>query len=90
MAARTDERSELPRWPPLWQAVAAVGWSSFLAAAFGTMLCFALVDPQLIVDELTAGDPESHGGTLSRTAIYTLGFFFLWLIAVFMLRTEPP
>ena len=28
----------------------AIVWSSFLAAALGTMLCFAFLDPQAIAD----------------------------------------
>jgi hypothetical protein len=75
-------------WGRRAQAIAAVIWPSFLAAAFATMLFFAFVDPADI--ELASG--PLPGG--SRMTGYGLGFFFFWLIAlissalsVFLLRT---
>jgi hypothetical protein len=53
-----------------------IGWSSFLAAALATMLCFAFVDPQSLV----AGDPPSWWGP--RMRIYAIGFFFFWFVGV--------
>lgn len=41
-----------------------IGWSSFLAAAIATMVCFAFVDPQDL------GMP--------RMRVYGIGFFFFW------------
>lgn len=75
-------------WGRRAQAIAAVIWPSFLAAAFATMLFFAFVDPADI--ELATG--LAPGG--SRMTGYGLGFFFFWLItlvssalSVFLLRT---
>ena len=52
----------------------AVLWPAFLAAAGGEMLLFAFVDPEelLVMGERIA---------LSRTAIYSIGFFVLWTLA---------
>lgn len=85
-----DPRAEadLPparRWPPRLQVVAAVGWSSFLAACLGTMLTFAAVDPQVIIDGAGvgtgAGDPGAAPWWLTRTGIYSIGFFLFWAVA---------
>ena len=48
-------------------------WPSFLAAGMGVGLVFTLVDPTELV---VLGQPL-HA---SRTAVYTLGFFILWVI----------
>lgn len=82
---------ELPEqmpWSRRAQAVAAVLWPSFLAAAFATMLCFAFVDPAAMPDAL------SLAVEFSRMTGYAIGFFFFWLItaissgmSVFLLRT---
>lgn len=63
------------------QAAAAVAWSSFLAACIGTMLVFAALDPQVIID--ANADSASGAGRwwLTRTGIYSLGFFLLWAVA---------
>jgi len=58
------------------RATGAIVWSSFLAAALGTMLCFAFVDPQAISD----GVLPSWWTT--RRAVYALGFFLFWLIGL--------
>jgi len=61
-------------WRRRSQIYAAVGWSSFLAASFATMLFFAFVDP---------ADYEWMGGeTLEKTRMtgYALGFFFFWAV----------
>ena len=48
-------------------------WPSFIGAGIGVGIIFTLVDPtELIV----LGYPLH----LPRTAVYTLGFFFLWAI----------
>jgi hypothetical protein len=50
-----------------------ISWSSFLAAAFATLLCFAIVDPAPIGAQFSApGEPWS------RLTLYSLGFLFFW------------
>lgn len=66
-AERTGERAILK--PALW-----ILWPSFLAACAGELLFFALVDP----DELVL---VWRVISLSRTAIYSIGFFFFWSVA---------
>jgi len=58
------------------RALGAIVWSSFLAAALGTMLCFAFLDPLAIA----AGEVPAWWTT--RRAIYALGFFLFWLIGL--------
>ena len=41
--------------------MAAIGWSSFLAACFGTLLTFAALDPQVIIEGVERGDDGSVG-----------------------------
>lgn len=77
-----DEHPAARRWPPQLQAAAAVAWSSFLAACLGTMLAFAALDPQVIIDGVEGGEPGAAPWWLTTTGIYTLGFFLFWLIAV--------
>jgi hypothetical protein len=48
-------------------------WPSFIAASIGVGVIFTLVDPEALV---VLGSPLN----LSRTAVYTLGFFVLWAI----------
>lgn len=79
----TDDRPPLRAWPPPLRTVAAVGWSSFLGACLGTLLCFAAVDPQVIVDGLAVAEAGPLEAIHSRTGIYTLGFFLFWLVAAF-------
>lgn len=68
---------ELPQqkpWRRRWQVYAAVGWTSFLAAACATMLLFAFVDP---------AEYEWMGGEsleTTRMTGYAIGFFFFWLV----------
>jgi hypothetical protein len=76
-----DDRLAARNWPPQLQAAAAVGWSSFLAACLGTLLTFAALDPQIIIEGMEGGEPGSAPWWLTRTGIYTLGFFLFWLIA---------
>ena len=90
-----DDPQVRPSWPPQLRVVAAVGWSSFLAASLGTMLVFAALDPQVIIDSLDPGQPGAAPWLLNRTAIYTLGFFLLWLVAAVAglltaFLTQPP
>lgn len=61
-------------WGRRWQVYAAVGWASFLAASFATMLFFAFVDPAGY-DWMSGETPET-----TRMTGYALGFFFFWLV----------
>lgn len=70
------------RWPPRLHLAAAIGWASFLAACVGTMLAFAALDPQLIIDGVERGEPGGAPWWLTPTGIYTLGFFLFWLIGI--------
>lgn len=76
----TDDNSDLPEastpWSRLREDVAVVTWSSFLVACIATMLFFALIDPDYLIDVL------NHPRWLpSRMAGYALGFFFFWFIS---------
>lgn len=51
-------------------------WPAFLVAGLLEMLVFAMIDP---------GDLHWFGGApveLSRTAIYSVAFFFFWIAAI--------
>ncbi len=75
-----QEGERLPeqrRWSRRSQAIAAVIWPSFLAAALATMLFFAFVDPALVEQAM------SYPVEFSRMTGYALGFFFFWLMALF-------
>jgi hypothetical protein len=74
-----DDEAPPRAWPPQLRAAAAVGWSSFLGACLGTLLCFAALDPQLIIDGLDVGEVGPLQILHNRTAIYTLGFFLFWV-----------
>lgn len=54
--------------PAMW-----ILWSSFLAACVGEMVFFAIFDPH---DLLTSW----HSAPPSRITIYSVGFFFFWLL----------
>ena len=78
------------RWSRKRQAVAIVVWISFLSAAVGTMLFFALFDP---VDLTGIFDPDLDIG---REAGYAAGFFFFWFltagcsaVTAWLVRTAP-
>jgi len=77
----TDDPVAVRRWPARLRMVAAVGWSSFLAASIGTMLVFAALDPAVIIAGFDSGEPGAEPFWLTRTGIYSLGFFLLWLVA---------
>ena len=53
-----------------------VAWGSFLAASIATLVFFAFVDPAPIVAVL-----QPTGALQSRTALYSLGFFFFWIVS---------
>jgi hypothetical protein len=54
--------------------VAVAGWCSFLAAAVGTMVLFALVDPKTLAH---VTEPPFR---IDRMTGYAIGFFFLWAL----------
>lgn len=76
-----DDEVEAPPPPPPWgsrtQVLAAVLWSSFLAACLATMLFFAIVDPGFLHDPALEPDVES-----TRMSGYGIGFFFFWFVAI--------
>lgn len=55
-----------------------ISWSSFLAAAIATMLCFALIDPAPIAAQFA-----EPGTAFSDTTIYSFGFLFFWAVSAF-------
>jgi hypothetical protein len=78
------------QWSRNSQAIAIVVWISFLTAAIGTMLFFAIFDPVdltgIFEDDLEIG----------REAGYAVGFFFFWLLSgiasgvtAWLVRTAP-
>ena len=78
------------QWSRNSQAIAIVVWISFLVAAIGTMLFFALFDP---VDLSGIFDDDLDIG---REAGYAAGFFFFWLltaiasgVTAWLVRTAP-
>ncbi len=78
------------QWSRDRQSIAIVVWISFLSAAVGTMLFFALFDP---VDLTGIFDPELEIG---REAGYAAGFFFFWIltagcsaVTAWLVRTAP-
>jgi hypothetical protein len=78
------------QWSRKSQAIAIVVWISFLSAAIGTMLFFALFDP---VDLTGIFDEDLDIG---REAGYAAGFFFFWVLSAissavtaWLVRTAP-
>ena len=78
------------QWSRNRQAVATVGWISFLTAAVATMVFFAVFDPTELAALL---DPESE---MSRDGGYAIGFFCFWILAAlcsgitaWLVRTAP-
>lgn len=71
-----DQPDVTTPWSRLREDVAVVTWGSFLVACVATMLFFALIDPDYLIDVL------NHPRWLpSRMAGYALGFFFFWFIS---------
>ena len=67
------------QWSRDKQAVFTVAWISFLVAAIGTMVFFALFDP---VDLTGIFDDDLDIG---RDAGYAAGFFFFWVLCALWL-----
>ena len=69
-----------------------VAWCSFLSASMATLVFFAFVDPAPFVAVL-----QPTGVLPSRTALYSLAFFFFWIVSAVsagltasLLCTSPP
>ncbi|MEM1173402.1 MAG: hypothetical protein AAGI27_01210 [Pseudomonadota bacterium] len=84
----SDEYRGARQWSRNQQAFATVVWVSFLSAAVGTMVFFALFDPVVIWSDL--------GRDVSRETGYALGFFFFWGLCAatagltaWLVRTAP-
>jgi hypothetical protein len=78
------------QWSRDKQAVFTVVWISFLSAAVGTMVFFAIFDP---IDLSGVFDEDL---VIDRDAGYAAGFFFFWLLSLacsaltaFLVRTAP-
>lgn len=78
------------QWSRDKQAVFIVVWISFLSAAVGTMVFFAIFDP---VDLSGVFDEDLE---IDRDVGYAAGFFFFWLLSLacsaltaFLVRTAP-
>ena len=78
------------QWSRNRQAIAIVVWISFLSAAIGTMVFFALFDPE----DLSGVFDE--GLNIGRDVGYAFGFFFFWVltaicsaVTAWLVRTAP-
>ena len=86
----SEEYRGKKQWSRDKQAIFTVVWISFLCAAIGTMVFFAIFDPVAlsgIFDEDLLLDPEAG---------YAAGFFFFWVLSLicsavtaFLVRTAP-
>jgi hypothetical protein len=86
----SEEYRGAKQWSRDKQAVFTVVWISFLCAAVGTMVFFAIFDPvdlSVIFDEDLDIDPDAG---------YAAGFFFFWILSLacsgitaFLVRTAP-
>ena len=86
----SEEYRGAKQWSRDKQAVFTVLWISFLSAAIGTMVFFALFDP---VELIAVFDEQLEIG---RDAGYAAGFFFFWVlcaicsaVTAFLVRTAP-
>ena len=96
MSTEADEGPVTTRWTHLRQDIAAIAWTSFLAASVATMVFFAFFDPLLL-----GLDDDPPAWAVHRMTGYGVGFFFFWMICAassaltaYLLRTrrsqEPP
>ncbi len=78
------------RWNHRQRDLGIISWISFLSACVGTVIIFAVLDPEALNDAWVL--PWQMG----RELAYSLGFLFLLLVSllasgltVFMIRTGP-
>ena len=69
-----EEYRGAKQWSRDKQAVFTVVWISFLSAAVGTMVFFAIFDP------VELGASSTKNANISRDAGYAIGFFFFWVL----------
>jgi hypothetical protein len=86
----SEEYRGAKQWSRDKQAVFTVVWISFLVAAFGTMVFFAVFDP-VDLTGIFKSDLE-----IGRDAGYAAGFFFFWVlcalcsgVTAYLVRTAP-
>lgn len=86
----SEEYRGAKQWSRNKQAVFTVVWISFLTAAVGTMVFFALFDP-VELSGIFNSDLD-----IGRDAGYAAGFFFFWIVCAicsgvtaFLVRTAP-
>lgn len=86
----SEEYRGAKQWSRKRQAIFTVAWISFLSAAVGTMVFFALFDP---VDLSGIFDEDL---AIGREAGYAAGFFFFWGLTLicagttaYLVRTAP-
>ena len=65
--------NEAPREIPLIQRLIAVLWPSFITSGIATGLFFTTFDPLDLL--VLIGQPD-----ISRTGVYSIGFFLFWLL----------
>ncbi|HLF29828.1 MAG TPA: hypothetical protein VI566_02235 [Xanthomonadales bacterium] len=86
-----NESNGIPgRWDQRKRDLAIIIWIAFLAACVGTLIIFAVLDPEALNEAWVL--PWEMG----RKLAYSLGFAFLFCVAVlasaltvFMIRTGP-
>jgi hypothetical protein len=85
-----EEYRGAQQWSRSKQAVFTVLWISFLVAAIGTMVFFALFDP------VELGLIFNEDFEIGRDAGYAAGFFFFWVLCAlcsaltaYLVRTAP-
>ena len=78
------------QWSRDKQAIFTVMWISFLVAAMGTMVFFALFDP------VDLGGILDENLEIGSNAGYAAGFFFFWVlcalcsgVTAYLVRTAP-
>ena len=59
---------------PRIQMVIAVLWPGFLVAGAATVLVFTLIDPVAVMDCM-------GWSGIDRIGLYSIGFFFFWMLA---------
>lgn len=87
----TDTAENVPgRWGKRKRDIGLSIWIAFLSASVGTLVIFAVMDPEALNDAWVL--PWEMG----RRLAYSLGFLFLFIVSliassltVFMIRTGP-